>query len=330
MKLTNEEMSRLYRRQTARSRAGRAECLSEEAMTRAAEGGLSQSEREVIADHLMACSDCAEEYRILRELKPWAERAAVSAYEKESAMGAVSAPPGEEARVVPRQLGWAGRAGRAGSEGWASWERRLAGIFSAGFETYAIAAALLVISLACVAWVISLNRENARMAARLNEQLASRDQASQSLTDARRELEAAARRSEQQQTEIAELRRSVDDLSQPQVNVPITDLEQQAIRGGGDGATTVTAPVGANIFTLILHVADGPSFPDYALEVIDGRGQRLMRARSLRKSQLNTFTVALPRRLLPAGQYRLKLYGLRPGHGEVVAEYQMRLNYQKE
>jgi hypothetical protein len=328
MKLTNEEMSRLYRRQTARSRAGRAECLSEEAMTRAAEGGLSQSEREVIADHLMACSDCAEEYRILRELKPWAERAAVSAYERESAIKSVSAPPGKEARVVPRQSGLAGRAG------WASSARRLAGIFSAGFQTYAIAAALLVVSLACVAWVISLKRENARMAARLNEQLASRDQASQSLTDARRELEAATRRAEQQQTEIAELRRSVDDLSQPQVNVPITDLEQQANRRGGDGATTVTAPVGANIFTLILHVADGPSFPDYALEVIDGRGQRLMRARSLRKSQLNTFTVALPRRLLPAGRYRLKLYGLRSGHGEVVgevvAEYQMRLNYLKE
>jgi len=297
-------------------------------MTRAAEGGLSQSEREVIADHLMACSDCAEEYRILRELKPWAERAAVSAYERESAIKSVSAPPGKEARVVPRQSGLASRAG------WASSARRLAGIFSAGFQTYSIAAALLLVSLACVAWVISLKRENARMAARLNEQLASRDQASQSLTDARRELEAAARRAEQQQTEIAELRRSVDDLSQPQVNVPITDLEQQANRRGGDGATTVTAPVGANIFTLILHVADGPSFPDYALEVIDGRGQRLMRARSLRKSQLNTFTVALPRRLLPAGRYHLKLYGLRSGHGEVVgevvAEYQMRLNYLKE
>jgi len=291
-------------------------------MTRVAAGELSQSEREVIADHLMACSDCAEEYRILRELKPWAERAAVSAYERESAIESVISPPGKEAQVVPRQPRWA------------SWARRLAGIFSAGFETNATAAAaLLVVSLACVAWVISLKRENARMAARLNEQLASRDQASQSLTDARRELEAAARLAGQQQTEIAELRRSVDDLSQPQVNVPITDLEQQANRGG-DGATTVTAPVGANIFTLILHVADGPSFPDYALEVIDGRGRPLMRAQSLRKSQLNTFTVALPRRLLPAGRYRLKLYGLRSGHGELVgelvAEYQMRLNYQKE
>jgi hypothetical protein len=292
-------------------------------MTLAAGGELRRSEREMIADHLMACSDCAEEYRVLRELKLWAERVAVSAYERESAMESVSAPPGEEARVVPHQLDRADRAGRA------SWARRLAGIFSAGFETYAIAAVLLVVSFACVAWVISMKRENARMASRLNEQLASRDQASQSLTDARRELEAAARRAEQQQTEIAELRHSVDDLSQPQVNVPITDLEQQSNRGG-DVATTVTAPVGANIFTLILHVSDVPSFPDFALEVIDGRGQRLMRAQSLRKSQLNTFTVALPRRLLPAGRYRLKLYGLRPGHGEVVAEYLMRLNYRKE
>src|SRR5262245_56885880 len=132
MKLTNEELSRLHRRQTARSRAGRAECLSEEAMARAAEGGLSQSEREVIVDHLMACSDCAEEYRVLRELKPWAERAAVSAYERESAIESVSATPGKETRVVPRLPDWAGWAGRAV---WASWARRLAGIFPAGSES---------------------------------------------------------------------------------------------------------------------------------------------------------------------------------------------------
>ena len=89
----------------------------------------------------------------------------------------------------------------------------------------------------------------------------------------------------------------------------------------------MTAPAGANIFTLILHVTNEPSFPDYVLEVTDGRGQRISRAQGLRKSELNTFTVALPRRLLPAGQYRLVLYGLRAGRSAVVAEYQVRLNY---
>src|SRR5262245_40730446 len=114
MKLTDEEMRRLYRRQTARSRSGRAECLSEEAMTRVAEGELSQSEREALADHLMACSDCAEEYRILRELKPWAERAAVLAYERESAIEWVSAWTGKEAQDVRSMLVWAGWTGVAG------------------------------------------------------------------------------------------------------------------------------------------------------------------------------------------------------------------------
>ena len=304
MKLTSEEMRRLYKSQTAQLRDGRAECLSDEAMIRAAEGELSEPEREETADHLMACSDCAEEYRILRVLKPWAEQASDSIYVNET--------PIESGRTA-----------------WAGWSRRLKWIFSAGAPAYAITAALLVVSLACVAWVISLKRENARIAARLNEQLATRDQASQTLRDARRELEAAARHVERQQTEIAELSRSVDDLLQPQVNTPINDLEDQSSRGVGNGPTTVTVPAGTNLFTLILHVADGPAFPDYELEVIDGRGQVLTRAKNLRKNQVGAFNVSLSRQLLPAGQYRLKLYGIRSGNRVAVAEYQMRLNYRK-
>jgi anti-sigma factor RsiW len=315
MKLTIEEMRGLYQRQTARSRDGRAECLSENTMVRAAAGELSQSERELIADHLAICSDCSEEYRLLREMKPWAERAALSAFEGEPLLIPANARSGMGNRIVQPQPGWA---------------QLLIGIFSTRSATYALATALLVVSLAGAAWIISLKRENALTAARLNEQLAARDQASGTLADARRELEETARRAEQQQTEIAELRRSIEELSQPQVNIPITDLEQQGERGGGSGVTTMAVPAGANIFTLILHVTGEPSFPDYALEVMDGRGQRVTRAQKLRKSQLNTFTVALPRRLMPAGQYRLKLFGLRAGRSEVIAEYQLRLNYQKE
>ena len=81
MKLTSEEMRSLYQRQTARSIAGRGDCLLEDVMTRAAAGELSRSERGMIADHLAVCSDCAQEYRILRRLKPsvttqlgWARR----------------------------------------------------------------------------------------------------------------------------------------------------------------------------------------------------------------------------------------------------------------
>ena len=105
-------------------------------------------------------------------------------------------------------------------------------------------------------WVITLRRENARMTARLEEQLSNRDQISQSLAETRRQLEEAMRRAEEQQKEIAEMRRSLDDLSQPQVNVPFADLELQDVRGGaGHGVSTVTsAPGRANLFLLFLHV----------------------------------------------------------------------------
>lgn len=254
-------------------------------MTRAAAGELSRSEREMIADHLALCSDCAQEYRLLRRLKP----------------------------LVTTQPGW---------------PRRLIGAFSPGLAAYAVATALLVLSLACAVWVIMLRRENARMTARLEEQLSNRDQISQSLAETRRQLEEVMRRAEEQRKEIAEMRRSVDDLSQPQVNVPIADLELQDVRGGaGGGVSTVAAPAGANLFLLILHVAGGPPFSDYALEISDGQGQRVWRARGLRRSQEDTFTVALQRRLLPAGQYRLRLFGLRAGKSESVGDYTLRVRY---
>jgi anti-sigma factor RsiW len=317
MKLTNEEVRRLYQQQTARPAAGRAQCLSEEAMTRLAAGEMNRSERELMADHLAACSDCAEEYRLLRELEPWAARTASSAYGSEPVISSAD-------RLISHRPGWS---------------QRLIVRFSSSFPTYAAAAALLVISLASAAWITSLKRENAqltarttaRMTARLNEQLAEQEQAASGrLAEARRQLDETTRRVEQQQTEIAELHRGIDDLSKPQVNVPITDLEEQGSRRNGPAEVqTVTVPAGANIFTLILHVSDKTPFPDYALEAIDGGGRRVTRVTKLRKSQLDTFTVALPLRLFSPGLYRLRLYGLRPGRSDHVAEYQVRLNYRK-
>jgi hypothetical protein len=285
MKLTSEEMRSLYQRQTARSAADRGDCLLADVMTRAAAGELSRSERGVIADHLAVCSDCAEEYRILRRLNP----------------------------SVTTQL---------------SWPRRFISGFSTGPAAYVFAAALLIVSLACAIWVITLRRENARMTAQLEEQLSNRDQISQSLAETRRQLEEAMRRAEEQQKELAEMRRSLDDFSQPQINVPFADLELQDVRGGaGGGVSTVTAPPGANFFLLFLHGAGGPRYSDYALEISDGQGRRVWRAQGLRRSQEDTFTVALQRRLFPAGQYRLSLYGLRSGRSESVGVYTLRVRY---
>jgi hypothetical protein len=94
MKLTDDKLKQLYQQQTARS-AQRAECLTDETLLRAAAGELGQIERERMADHLMVCSDCAQEYRLAQSLKPWAERVV-----------AVSGSPAALAEIKKQHGGW--------------------------------------------------------------------------------------------------------------------------------------------------------------------------------------------------------------------------------
>jgi len=96
MKLMTDELKKLYQQRTTRSARRQAECLSEETLLRATMGELSQAERERVADHLMACSDCAEEYRLIRSLKPWAEQVA-----------APSGEPAPQAKATGKPVGWA-------------------------------------------------------------------------------------------------------------------------------------------------------------------------------------------------------------------------------
>jgi hypothetical protein len=308
MRLTSEELKELFRKEIACASRLRAECLSAEEMMRAAEGRMSQAERERVTGHLRACADCAEEYRVVPSLKPWAATAAASIGE-----------PGPEFKG-------ADDAPRSG------WRERLAAFLSPAVFSYAIAAALLIVSVALGVWAVSLYREKQRLAAGVNQQLNERDRAlaaaAESLAKARQQAEEAAHRSERQEMQIAELRRNVDELSQPQINAPIYDIESKPDRGPGQSEpATVEVLAGTNLFTLILHSSDKRSFSNYAMEAIDGNGKVVWHGQGLRKSENYTFTVILARRLFPSGQYRIKLYGLRGGDRELVEDYVVRVRY---
>src|SRR5215510_3584941 len=308
MRLTSVELKEIFRTEIASASRLRADCLSAEEMMRAAEGRMSRAERERVTGHLRACADCAEEYRIAPSLKSWAARVAASVSE-----------PGQEFERevdVPRS----------------GWSERLAAFLSPAVFSYAIAGALLIVSVALGAWTVSLYRENQRYAAGVNQQLNERDRAlaaaTESLAKARQQAEEAARRSERQEIQIAELRRNVDGLSQPQINAPIEDIESKLDRDPQrSGPTVVNIPAGAHLFTLILHSSDRRSYPNYELEAIDERGKVVWRGRGLLKSEYDTFTVAMSRRLFPAGRYRIKLYGLRGGNRELVEDYVVRVQY---
>jgi hypothetical protein len=74
MKVSDAELRRHLREsEPARGREG---CLSSGVLADAAAGTLSRAEAAAAADHLAACSACAEEYRLIAPLREWAEDAA--------------------------------------------------------------------------------------------------------------------------------------------------------------------------------------------------------------------------------------------------------------
>ncbi len=105
------------------------------------------------------------------------------------------------------------------------------------------------------------------------------------------------------------LRRTVAELSQPQINVPIEDLwPDTATRGGLQPAVEVLRA--GRSFTLVLNLQELREFPDYQVEIIDSEGTEIWSSTGLEMSSFGNFTLGIPRGFLPAGEYGVRLYGL--------------------
>lgn len=66
----DSELQRAWQKNHAAASAG--DCLTEEQLTRLVLKQAATSEREAAADHLARCTACAQDYRMLRALRPWA------------------------------------------------------------------------------------------------------------------------------------------------------------------------------------------------------------------------------------------------------------------
>lgn len=226
-----------------------------------------------------------------------------------------------------------------------AWWQKVAAMIWPVRLTAAVAAVLLVVGLLLGAWITSLRREQQRLVGQFNEQLTEKDQAiasaTESLAATRRQLEEALSRSEGDETEIAalsqtyetqisELRQTVGRLSRPQLNAPIIELDpqQDPIRREANNVQILRVPSGTNFFTLILNTVGESSYPDYGLEIANQRGQLVWRGQGLEKSSFDTFRLGLSRQWLPAGQYQIRLYGLRGERKELLEEYALRVQYQ--
>ena len=273
-----------------RRRSGAA-CPSADELTQAAMDSLNDNERGKLADHLATCRDCADEYQVALALRSWAPEAAAELGLEEQS----------QRELEPQRK--------------PSWLERL-GIRLSPAPAYGAVLGMLVVSAGLVVWIVALQRENVRLTETVsrNSQQAIQDRS----------------RAEQAETQIAALQKNLDEMSQPQFNVPITDLVPLvSSRGpGSDQTQKIDLPAGTNSFTVILNLTGQPAFADYGFEVSDAQGKTVQEGRGLRRSAENTFTVALSRRFLPAGSYEFRVLGLNQKQRTLVQTYKVQLRYQ--
>jgi hypothetical protein len=302
MQLNDEELKSLWQSATVRTADG-AECLSSETLMRAGAGELNAREAERVASHLAGCADCADEYRIALSVREWADETA-----------ARHAAPALHPSAPPS---W--------------WSRFLALVNPL---TATLTAALLLLSLALGAAWLSFRRQNQRLIAQVQQQ---RDALEEAAALQRSQAELNARLLQQQtarqealQAELARLKQELEQSAQPQLDVPQFDLDPSpATRGqGGGNATvaTINVPADATSFTINLPGAGSRPFPQYRIELQDAKTNDVVWSAQRKQDNETTFTVTLTKRNLPAGSYRIRVFGMN-GKRQPLVGYDLQLRY---
>jgi hypothetical protein len=310
VKLTKEELAELYvPKADAEDRGG---CPTSEELARSALGELGGRDRDRVSRHLVACSDCAQEFRLIGPLKQFSADAA--AVIEESGLTARS----------DKDTGASRRHPAAGLFAWLS-PIRLAP---------AIAFAALLICSVLVFRLVSLNTRNdelRRQAADREDLVRRAAAAEQSLDTTRRERDDAIARSDNDQAEISRLHDQIARAgpgARPELNVPIIDLDpRDSARGSsGAGGKDIRLPKSAASLLLILNITGERTYREYAIEIRDQAGSVRFEGKGLKRSSENTFTLTVPRSMLPPGRYRIVLYGLDGGQKALVQDYVVRLH----
>lgn len=126
---------------------------------------------------------------------------------------------------------------------------------------------------------------------------------------------------------VVHLRMRVTVLSEPQANIFVYDLlavEEGELRDPEAGDSVVIPP-GMDRVVLILNVGDVRPYEEHWVEILDWGGSVLWHRRGLVRAPEGSFSIGLTRDLLPAGQYRLGLYGLVGDETSLLATYVIRV-----
>lgn len=332
MKLTKAELKTLYQSQPARAELNRADCLADEFLARACVGNVSATDRAFIADHLTTCQDCAEEYKIVRTMKVWAEEITGTSVESPAANGSKD----EAGETTPK---W-----------WQALLPRFVHYTGFNLFTGAVTGLFFVTSLSLGTWLVAQYfKHKAELAQERAVPQLKAEPATPEMLQAR--LEEAQKQLTDLQTQLTEqnadkvlsnqellsiqndtLQKELDELSQPQLDAPVVDIDLAALRAtaepGKEIVTTIDVPYTSSVFTVILYKPADKNATNYLLELFEAKKTKPVWSAAKKLEDQTKIALTLAKRNYPAGKYRFTLSGVEGKKKELFETYHFEVKYQ--
>jgi hypothetical protein len=295
----------------------RESCPPRDVLIDAGSPGATAEARERVADHLIICTACSEDFRLLQALAPWAEEHAhlltEDARDSARLKPSRSFETDDDARLKGSRS-FDSLVERAGSSRAARWR--------AFVPSYAIAAVLAIVAVGLTVQVRRLQSENRSLMARLSAPAPSEP------TDHRVEGPAPPvagasdleRHVADQQHAIADLEARVRAAEAPDVNTPIIDLEaSDGRRSAAKPAATAVSPEARHV-VFVLNTSRRSPGAAFDVDLVDGADRVVWSGTGLKQSADGTLTLVVPRALV-AQAPRIRLYSAAANRRSLVEQY---------
>jgi hypothetical protein len=270
-------------------------CPSQDLLIEAAAPGASTAVRERLADHLITCAECTEEFRVLQALGPWA-----SEHASTFAEATVDRPAFAEA-TAGRDAFTKATGGKALR--WA----------------YAAAAVLAIAAAGLAVEVRRLTQSNQLLEASVFAKAAA-DRRSADLTPPNEPSQEA--RLADQQRQIGELEQKLRAAEAPDLNPPIIDLEAADSLRSGTSTTRATIPGDARHVVFVLNTASVRPGAAFEVDIVDADNRVVWTGSGLKQSADGTLTLMIPRPMVtPSSRVRLYSRAGTPSRRALVEEY---------
>jgi hypothetical protein len=293
----------------------RESCPPRDVLIDAGSPGATAEARERVADHLITCTACSEEFRLLQSLAPWAEEhahlLAPDARDSARLKPSRSSDRDADSRSIERRL-------PQEREGFSRAARSRAFV-----PSYAIAAVLAIVAVGLTVQVQRLQSENRSLMSRLSTPPALSEPADKRAEGAPAVAAAASdleRRVAEQQRAITDLEARVRAAEAPDVNTPIIDLEaSDGRRSAAKPAAPAAAPEARHI-VFVLNTSRRSPGATLDVELVDGADRIVWSGTGLKQSADGTLTLVVPRALV-AQASRIRLYSTAANRRSLVEQY---------